>query len=192
MIILSSLLFAVSANIDNFVVGLSYGTKKIKINLSSNFLVSLISLAGTILSMALSKIVVKLIPVNLSNLLGSAMLILIGCWTIVKPLFKGLKSDGILDNPEKADKDNSLSIDAKESVTLAFALTINNVGLGIGASITGLNIVLTSLLTFIFSLIMIKAGYFLGSYFFSKLFSKKATIISGLIIIALGITEMFI
>jgi putative sporulation protein YtaF len=192
MHILSPLLFAISANTDNFVVGLSYGIKKIKIGLVSNLLIALISLAGTILSMSVGKIIFDFVPENASNLIGSIILILIGSWTIVKPLFKKIRSDDVLENPEKVDKDNSSSIDAKESVTLAFALTINNVGLGIGASITGLNIVITSSLTFIFSLSMIMIGYVLGSYCLSKVFSKKATIISGLIIIALGIYEMFI
>lgn len=192
MHILSSLLFAISANTDNFVVGLSYGIKKIKIGLVSNLLIALISLVGTILSMSVGKIIFNFIPENASNFIGSAILILVGGWTIGKSLIKSIRSDDILENPEKADIDNSSNIDAKESVTLAFALTINNVGLGIGASITGLNIVVTSSLTFIFSLLMIMIGCILGSYYLSKIFSKRATIVSGLIIIILGIYEMLI
>ena len=191
MHILSSLVFAISANTDNFVVGVSYGIKKIKIGLVSNLLIALISLLGTILSMSVGKIIFNFLPGNTSNLIGSIILIIIGGWTIVKPLLKSI-SDGVLENPEKVDIDNSSNIDAKESIILAFALTINNVGLGIGASITGLNIVITSSLTFVFSLLMIIVGYALGSYYLSKVFSKNATIISGLIIIALGIYEMFI
>ena len=192
MHILSSLLFAFSANIDNFVVGLSYGIKKIKIGFMSNLLIALISLAGTVLSMLAGKIIFSFIPKNVSNYVGSIMLILIGTWTLVKPLLKNKPSDDILDHPEKADIDNSSSIDVKESIVLACALTINNVGLGIGASITGLNIVMTSLLTFIFSLLMIIIGHTFGSYYLSKVFSKRAAFVSGLIIIALGVYEMFI
>lgn len=192
MNILSSFLFAISANTDNFVVGLSYGTKKVKIGLVSNLIISLISVAGTMLSMSFSKIIINFIPENISNFIGSAILILIGVFTIVKPLLDGNNSGGIFENPEKADKDNSSNIDAKESVALAFALTINNVGLGIGAGVTGLSIVTTSILTLVFSLSMIMVGYYLGSNYLSKVFSKKATIISGLIIIALGIFEMCI
>lgn len=192
MHILSSLLFALSANADNFVVGLSYGIKKIRIGLPSNFLIALISLLGTILSMSLGKVIYQFIPEHMSNIIGSILLILLGSWTIIKPLLKGEDPNDILENPEKADKDNSLYIDVKESVTLAFALTINNIGLGIGASVTGLNIALTSVLTFMFSLLMIIMGYFLGSSFSSKEFNHRATIVSGLIIIALGIYEMLI
>ncbi len=192
MHILSPFLFAISANTDNFVVGLSYGIKKIKIGLVSNLLIALISLVGTILSMLVGKIIFSFIPEIISNSIGSIMLMLIGSWTLVKPILKNIHSDDILENPEKADTDNSSSIDPKESIALAFALTINNIGLGIGASITGLNIAITSSLTFILSLLTIIIGYAFGSYCLSKVFSKRATIISGLIIIALGIYEMLI
>ena len=192
MHILSSLLFAFSANIDNFVVGLSYGIKKIKIGLVSNLLIALISMTGTILSMLAGKVILRFVPENMSNSIGSIMLILIGSWTIVKPLLENKHPEDILENPEKADKDNSSSIDGKESIALACALTINNVGLGIGASITGLNVAITSLMTFIFSLCMIMMGYTFGSHYLSKAFGRRAAVVSGLIIIILGIYEMFI
>ncbi|MFY9377782.1 MAG: sporulation membrane protein YtaF, partial [Peptococcia bacterium] len=73
MNILSSLLFAVSANADNFVVGLSYGIKKIKIGVVSNLLISFISVSGTALSMLLSRFIVGPIPENISSFLGSIM-----------------------------------------------------------------------------------------------------------------------
>lgn len=192
MHLLSSLLFALSANTDNFVVGLSYGIKRIKIKIISNFLIATISLFGTIVSMLMGRIIINLIPRSISNSLGSIILIIIGSWTIIKTLIEKSSNGGLLDNPEKADLDMSASIDAKESIALAFALTINNLGLGIGASITGLNIIITSLFTFIFSILTIIIGYSLGSNFLSNIFSKKATIVSGLIIIILGIYEILI
>ncbi|WP_010294227.1 manganese efflux pump [Clostridium senegalense] len=98
----------------------------------------------------------------------------------------------ILDNPELVDSDNSSCIDVKESILLAFALTINNLGVGIGASITGLNIFLTTIFTFIFSLLFIILGYLIGTSYLSKLFGKYASLISGAIIIFLGCYELFI
>lgn len=59
------------------------------------------------------------------------------------------KLGDILNNPESADTDTSGNIDLKESSSLAIALALNNMGLGIGASITGLNVVFTSILTFL-------------------------------------------
>lgn len=192
MHILSSFLFGISANTDNFVVGVSYGMKKIKIDLASNLLIALINLAGTVLSMSAGKAVFHFIPVNLSNMIGSIILILIGCFTILKPLLARNDSDGILEHPEKADMDNSKSIEIKESVVLALALTINNIGLGIGASITGLNIAITAIFTVIIGLATIMLGYSLGSRFLSKAFGRSTAILSGLLIIGLGIYELLI
>jgi putative Mn2+ efflux pump MntP len=50
---LSAVLFAVSSNMDNLVLGLSYGIQKKRIGWRANLLVALISLAGTALSMLL-------------------------------------------------------------------------------------------------------------------------------------------
>lgn len=191
--LISSFLFALSANADNFVVGLSYGIKKIEIGIKSNLIISIITMLGTIISMSLSKIIVSYIPINFANMIGGIMLILIGGWTIVEPLLKSIKpAVDILKNPEKADRDKSSHIDSKEAITLALALSVNNIGLGIGASITGLSIFLTGAFTFIFSIIMLLLGYFVGSYYLSTIFNKKATIISGIIIMGLGIFEIFV
>jgi putative sporulation protein YtaF len=205
MHIFSTLLFSLAANIDNFTVGIAYGVKKIRIGISSNILIAVISGIGTFISMSIGYLISRFISSNISNVLGSFILIGIGLW-FIKDFFSkktisqtnSLNSDSelgkyteILDNPSKADKDHSGSIEIKESITLALALTINNFGLGIGASITGLNIILTTTFTFIFSILTIILGCYLGNSYFSKLFGKYAALFSGIIIVILGIYEIF-
>lgn len=205
--ILSSFLFGISANIDNFTVGIAYGIKKIRIGIFSNLLIAIISAVGTFLSMSIGTIIVKFISPNIANILGSVILILIGLWFIIDFFIKQYSKKvnepcNIIDNshrytkflntPELADADNSGIIDVKESISLAFALTINNIGVGIGASITGLNILLTTVITFVFSLITILFGYLVGNSYFSKLFGKYAPLVSGVIIIILGAYELFV
>ena len=48
MHLISSLLFALSANIDSFIVGMSYGIKKSDISLLKSTIISLVTLIGTI------------------------------------------------------------------------------------------------------------------------------------------------
>jgi putative sporulation protein YtaF len=205
MHIFSTLLFALTANIDNFTVGIAYGVKKIKINIFSNMLIAAISSIGTFISMSIGYLISKFIPITISNFLGSIILIGIGLWFIKDFFFKKNINDinsinreydfekytEILDNPYKADVDNSGNIDLKESITLSLALTINNFGLGLGASITGLNILLTTLFTFIFSQLTIMLGYFLGNSYLSRLFGKYAPLFSGVMIVIFGIYEIF-
>lgn len=202
MYLLSVFLFAISANIDNFTVGIAYGIKKIQIGLFNNFLIALISAVGTFLSMHVGLTLSKFMSVSTANSIGSSVLILIGIWAVKDSVVNQLKKHKkgrvshtnckrILDEPELADRDNSKTLDVKESAALAFALTINNLGLGIGASITGFNIYITVLFTFIFSILSITLGSMLGKTYMSKLFGKFAPLISGIIIVALGVYEFF-
>jgi len=111
---------------------------------------------------------------------------------LLTELMDDLSYESFLENPAKADTDRSGYIDVKESVSLAFGLTINNLGCGMGSGIAGLNIVLTSVLTFIFSIVAIVAGYFMGDRLIANMTSVWTGIISGLLVIALGIYEYFV
>ena len=76
-------------------------------------------------------------------------------------------------------------------ITLALSLSINNLALGIGASISGISIILTTILTFVFSVITMIIGLKLGSRYLSKIFGEYSPLISAVIIIAMGIFEFF-
>ncbi|MBL4932254.1 sporulation membrane protein YtaF [Clostridium paridis] len=199
MHIISIILFALTSNIDNFTIGIAYGMKKIKVGIFSNLIVAFISAIGTFISMSIGLLISNLLPVRFSNILGAGILVVIGLW-FIKDFFtqkklaisKDNKLTNLLDNPYGADTNNSGNIDIKESITLAFALTINNLGLGIGASITGLNIQYTTTFTFIFSILTLSLGSLLGNSFLSWLFGRFAPLVSGLIIVVLGIYEMLI
>ncbi|AEB74992.1 sporulation membrane protein YtaF [Clostridium botulinum] len=206
MDLLAIILFALSANLDSFTVGISYGIKKINITPSINILIGAITSIGTFIAMSIGLAISKFLSVKSANAIGSIMLIAIGIWLIVEFFIKennikntetscdniNITSSNILDNPEQADVDNSGSIDTKESFALALALTINNFGLGLGASIAGLNIFLTVLFTFLSSIITIKLGELTGKKYLSKVFGKFAPLISSIIIILLGVYELFI
>lgn len=107
-------------------------------------------------------------------------------------LIEDFSYESFLENPEKADKDRSGHLDVKESISLAFGLTINNLGGGVGAGISGLNIVFTAVLTFVFSILAVVGGYFLGDRLTANMTSIWTGIISGLMIVGLGIYEYFI
>lgn len=208
MHIISTLLFVFSANLDNLAISIAYGMDNIKINKTSNLIIALVSGLGTFISMLVGKSIINYLSPFNANLLGCVLLISIGCWFIIDFIMKNKNSlskhinkehkntigyySDILSNPAIADKDNSSNIDIRESLSLSIALALNNFALGFSASITGLNIYLTSVLTFIFSFICIIIGHDIGKSYFSKLFGKYSPVISGLIIILLGIYEIFI
>ena len=81
------------------------------------------------------------------------------------------------------------NISLKETLVLSLVLTINNVALGIGASITGMPELITSLTTFVCSYVFIGTGQKFKRLNFK---GKYADIISGIILIILGLYELTI
>ena len=205
MNILSAFIFALIVSIDNFTVGIAYGVKKIRISPSSNILIGLISSLGTLLSMILGLAIINLISAKTANLLGCIILLTLGIYFIIDFVKKKfniqsfklqLKPDlsvctVLLNYPEFADVDKSGTLELKESIMLAFALALNNFGLGIGVGITGINIVQVTIFTFITSILSILIGYTIGQKYLSKLLGDYASLFSGCLIIFLSIYEIF-
>ncbi|MBC8060769.1 MAG: sporulation membrane protein YtaF [Clostridiaceae bacterium] len=205
MHILSALVFALVVSIDNFTVGIAYGSKKIKIKPSSNLLIGLFSSLGTFLSMVLGLGIIQVISAKTANLVGCVVLLTLGIYFLIDFFKKKLKIQSfklrikqdfsvckaLLNYPEIADVDKSGSLELRESIMLAFALTLNNFGLGIGVGITGINIFQATLLTFIISIVSILIGYTVGEKFLSKFLGDYASLFSGCLIIILSIYEIF-
>jgi putative sporulation protein YtaF len=198
MKLLSVLLFAVCSSSDNLIVGLSYGAKNVKISFISNLIISLISGLGTFIAMLCGSMLLGFISIKYSNMIGSGILILFGVYMLLNWYRKDQapsevqRYENTLRKPEIIDLNGSKTIDIKEAAVLGFILCINNAGLGIGASITGLNIYMTSAISMVFSLLFIPAGFHLGKKLLSDRLSGYSEIISICIIIFLGIYELFI
>lgn len=198
MSFLSIILFVIAASFDILVVSFAYGLKNIKINFSSTLVIATISSLGTLVSMILGKVFLDVLPIKLTDIIGGLVLLGIGLYFLIT-YFKEKKSINlddctntnspicILENPEIADKDKSGNIDFKESLALSLALSLNNFGLGIGASISGLDITFTTISTFIVSLVFISIGIYFSKKIKNKKVVNNSNLISGIIIILLSL-----
>ncbi|MDQ0199911.1 manganese efflux pump MntP [Neobacillus ginsengisoli] len=97
----------------------------------------------------------------------------------------------MFEHAEKSDTDKSGHIDMKEAFILALGLTFNNLGTGIAASITGVNIFFTVIATFFISILTIILGESIGKNVLGRFFGKYAPLIAGVLLIILGFIEMF-
>ena len=70
--------------------------------------------------------------------------------------------------------------------------TLNNIGLGIGASITGLPVLSTALGSFLFSLVFLYIGNLVGRSKLSEVVGAFAEPLAALLMIGLGVYEIFI
>lgn len=201
ILILSSLLFSLSSNLDNLVIGIAYGIKKIKIGLSANFIIAIITTAGTFLSMLIGKLISRFLSQSVANILGALIIIALGLMFVIQSIIKLINNNkakelalkdisDMVEYAEISDLDKSGDINIKEAVLIAFGLTFNNIGTGVAASITGVNIYFTSIATFMLSIITIIIGEVIGHNILGKLLGKFAPLISGILLIILGIIEI--
>lgn len=202
---MTAFLLSLSANLDTLAVCISYGMKKVKLSIIASLLISLITSLGTFLSMYFGCIITNFISPKIVTAIGGSLLLFLGIKMIVDFIKKYKKKydsnfvrgkkvtySDILIDPEKADIDNSGDIDLKECVTLSIALTLNNISLGIAASIAGISILLNTIFTFTLTLINIGLGFYIGNKYASTLIGEYSDLLSGLLLISIGIYQILI
>ena len=202
---LTAILLSISSNLDTFAVCLTYGMKKVKLSISSSLLISFITSLGTLLSMVLGKVITRFISPKAVTSIGGILLIILGVnmvITFIKKFrtshfnnlnrYKKISYSDILNYPEKADIDNSGDLDLKECLNLSIALSLNNLSLGVAASIAGISILLNTLFTFIVTLICITLGFYIGKRYISNLAGSYSDLVSGLLLIFIGIFQILI
>lgn len=201
MIMLSVILFAISSSLDNLVIGTAYGLKKIKIRLTSNIIIAIITSLGTFLAMYLGEYITEFLPVSIADSLGAVVILLVGVYFVVQSGINHIRDkkatevalkdiDAMVEYADESDLNKSGSIEIKEAILVSIGLSVNNLGSGIAASLTGLPIYTTVITTFIFSIITIIVGQYLGSSLLGRFFGRYSPMISGVLLVLLGIAEL--
>lgn len=203
----SSLLFAVSASLDAFIVGITYGIRRIHIPLLHNLLISLITLAGTLLSICLGRSLSPLLAGGMAEIAGSAILIGMGAFYLLKFLILTLREYRQAPNhyaaacscpPGQYAKASDDTVPQpfpcfqtrRELLLMGLALSANNMGIGIGASIAGIPLLSACICTFFCSVCFLMLGNLLGKAKLLQLAGRYSEPLSGLLLIGLGIYEL--
>lgn len=210
---INSLFLALSASIDSLGVGISYGLKKTKINIHAFIILFFLSLAITSFSISLGNIITSFISPNVTKIIGSIMLILIGIFIIYEAILPKEKDKkkilpkhkeynifikflgitiNIIKDPISSDIDNSNKIDLKEAIFLGIALSIDSLSIGFGASAIGINTLIFPILISIFQIMFLNIGRILGRKInnISNLPKNTWSIISGILLMSIGICKM--
>jgi putative Mn2+ efflux pump MntP len=180
---ISIFLIALASNLDNLGIGISYGMRLTKIPAFSNMITTLITMLGTFISMTIGEYISRYIIDSVANMLGASVIIAIGIWTLAGTIRK-------YDLEHAADINHKKVISIKESFTLGVALALNNLATGIGAGATGLSPLWTTLTVGLFSLLFIGTGSRIGQVVARTWFGRYSIVLSGIILISIGIYEM--
>ena len=214
----TTILLAISSSIDSLGIGITYGIRNTIILNKGKLVIFFISFIITLLSSYLGNILKLIFPTFFIDYFASLLFIVIGIFICFQALKNEKKSGNkkikncnyqktysffikflgvsikVIKDPVSLDLDNSNGIDNKEAIFLSLALSIDTLCIGIGGSIIGINTYIFPFLIGFFQLFFLEIGNFLGRqlYKFSKLPSNIWSIISGILLITLGIIKFII
>lgn len=166
--------------IDTYLMSLNYNSSGIKIPFSTGLVMSSISALILYLSLLISEVLGIIIPVRIFSAIGFIVLTAMGTVTIFKSMVRrvihklsergdicirmsrlGVGVRLYLDE-RTADFDYSKVLSISESITLAIALSMDAVAVGINSSFLGLNPLRTALMTLFVGIASIYLGNIMG------------------------------
>jgi putative sporulation protein YtaF len=198
---LTILFIGIAANLDNLGISVSYGLSSTRIPFVSNLLIAIVSMLSAFLSIIAGKFISHFISIEIANIAGGLIIIYLGIKCMANSFSLNqspslVKIDSnfkqVLTHPDLADINEDKVITAKESIFLGLALAINCLAIGLGAGITGVSPLLTTLSIGLFSLLSIWCGISLGNKICDKSIGKYSNIVAGILLIMIGIYEMFV
>ena len=195
---------ALSNNFDNIGVRIAYSIRGIKITSLINVWISVITFFISFFAAFSGTMITGFFGKQLSSIIAMLLLTAIGSWMILEQYIKRVKIDPdeesdqenassilhVLVKPENADMDRSKHIDFKEATILGIALSINNVGGGLSAGMMGLSSLWVGLLSAVISFIALWSGNYIAEYFIKWNINNKATVVAGIVLIAIGIEQV--
>lgn len=209
MLYYTGLLFLVIAvSLDGFGVGIAYGMQKIRMPLVPLFIIMCCSGVIVLLSMTIGHFLKHFISPGMASKFGACILIGIGLFSFInivkqqraekqktitkkKPERQQNFLQSLLNTPDKADLDKSGSISPKESLLLGTALAMDAFGAGLGAAIIGYTPFLTAGLIALMSGTFVYSGMKLGLLLSQSRHMQKMGVLPPLLLIALGIFNLF-
>ena len=198
MLLVPSLLFGVSASLDALLLGVSYGLRGVHIRLLQNLFISVITLLGTCLSVSLGSFLTPMLPSVISGCAGSLILMFLGVYYVTKWILSALQcrmSDQSQEPKEAALTSAEQScpcLTILQLFLLSLALSVNNLGIGLSASMAGLTLMPAAISTGACSVLFLYLGNRLGRSRLLQLIGNLSEPISGVLLIGLSLFQLFL
>jgi len=206
--IIEAAVLASSLSIDAFTAGFAYGSKKIRIPMSSVQIINLICGLITGLALLLGASLKAHIPEGLAAGIAFAVLLIIGLIKLLDGIVKAIilkysKLDKSIQfslfslqfilrlyaDPQAADADESTHISPGEAATLAVSLSLDGLAVGFGAALAGVNPWALLGWSFVTNMLAIILGRKVGHSLAKKL-PFNISWLGGLILIGLAFSQL--
>lgn len=215
--LLTYFILAVSVSIDSLGIGITYGIRNTRITRCAKVILFIISACITGISVCIGNSINSLFSKNVTNFIGSILLIFMGFFVIYQALkeksettnkavstneakiykffieFLGITVQ-IIRNPIASDLDGSKKIDWKEAMYLGIALSIDALCIGVFGTAIGYGSFIFPILVATFQLAFLSIGRFLGEKIasVSNIPENIWSVLSGVLLICIGVSRFFL
>ena len=177
MHIVTEIMIGVAANLDNMVIGISYGLSGKRMKWVQNAFLAFISGGFSAAAGALAQLLIFRLT-NVAAAFGTILLIIMGVYTII---------DGFRHNKVVTERNKKTSW--IETFCLGVILGINCIPVSFGAGLSSVPWPSLSLAITICSFIFVAVGNYIG-YFARRCYTQKwINIVSGVLLIVTGVLE---
>ena len=191
---LSAVLIAAVSNVDNLAVGVALGLRGTRIAAIPNLIIAAITMAGTAAAMFAGQALSSLIEPSTAAALGAVIIITVGAGSLLTALFGGRAPRHprriLLSVAIQRGGGGEKPISYREALVLGLALSLNNMGSGVGAGVAGISPLATTLFAGAFSLLSTGGGSSVAQYLRGSLLGDRAPLASGLALLAVGIAML--
>ncbi|MCL2739671.1 MAG: manganese efflux pump [Oscillospiraceae bacterium] len=206
--VVEALALAVFLSIDVLISAFAYGANRIKIPMLSAHIINFICSATIGLSFLVGTIIRPFLPPWLAVLISFGILFTIGLIKLADGLIKAYIRKNIdlskeiafsmfnlkfiislYADPERADADDSKDLSPMEAVTLAFAVSMDGLALGLGAAFGNINGLLVCAWSLVTTMAAIILGCRLGQGAMKKL-NFDASWLGGAALIILAVVKL--
>ena len=174
-------ILAISLSIDALAAGIVYGMRNIIIPIPSKVIICISSILYSGVAIYAGGSLSKIMPSKVASFLGIGILLFLGLYMIIK-----------VQKPAEGDVDKSGIIEIKEAVMLGFALSIDSIGVGIGAGFADIKSPLIPIMVGLFQLIFLSTGTWIGIKFKNscKLNERTLSVLAGILLLILAILRL--
>jgi putative Mn2+ efflux pump MntP len=186
--VLAALLIGAVSNLDNLGVGVAFGIRGTRIGAVSNMIVAGITTAATAAAVTCGHVVSGFLPSEMTAWLGPLIIITIGVATVLTSAQPSRPPDSAPAGPGawRHPRDVEGVISWRESIVLGVALSVNNLGTGIGAGVSGIPALATAVAAGLLSLAFVGGGFQFGRAFGRVALGRHAPLVAGLLLLGLG------
>ncbi|MHB1781653.1 MAG: manganese efflux pump [Acidimicrobiales bacterium] len=189
------LAIGVTSNLDNLGVGVSLGFRSGRVPYLANVIIALITMIGTAAAMVLGRELGRELSPSMGRLFGAGVVLVVGIWSIAAAL--SANKDGPGDEERSPDHAvdqimvDEPSVSVREALVLGVALSVNNVGTGIGAGAAGLPPVATTIVAGLFSLVAIGPCSQIADLAGTRWLGRSASLVGGGLLVVVAVLLAF-